>query len=287
MAKAKPSSFTPWALAFPNLLLFTGMVLLPLALVTILSFNVFDYNKGVQDSYTWANYIVVITDSYYLEIFWRTIKLSLITTVICIILGGSEAYILSRMRAPWRSIFLLIILGPLLVSVVVRAFGWSMVLGSEGGWGVLQSYLGFAPTSLLYTEYAIIIALVHIMLPFMVIPVWTSLQKIDPMLEAAALTLGASRFTAFRRIVLPQSILGLLSGSLLVFSLSASSFAIPGLLGGRRLKMAATVVYDEFMVDLNWPQGAAISIIILIAILFIMVGCNQYVESRAKRKLYQ
>ncbi|AQT44126.1 putative spermidine/putrescine transport system permease protein [Bartonella apihabitans] len=279
--------YTPWMLALPSFLLFTGMVILPLILVGILSFNVFDYNKGVMDSYTWSNYITVITDSYYLEIFWRTIKLSLITTIICIFLGGSEAYILARMQAPWRSIFLLVILGPLLVSVVVRAFGWSMVLGSQGGWGELQSLLGFVPSTLLYTEYAIVIALVHIMLPFMVIPVWTSLTKIDPMLEAAALTLGASRFTAFRRIVLPQATLGILSGSLLVFSLSASSFAIPGLLGGRRLKMAATVVYDEFMVDLNWPQGAAISILILISILFIMIGCNQYVETRAKKKLYQ
>lgn len=80
--------YTPWMLALPSFLLFTGMVILPLILVGILSFNVFDYNKGVMDSYTWSNYITVITDSYYLEIFWRTIKLSLITTIICIFLGG-------------------------------------------------------------------------------------------------------------------------------------------------------------------------------------------------------
>jgi putative spermidine/putrescine transport system permease protein len=85
------------------------------------------------------------------------------------------------------------------------------------------------------------------MLPFMVIPVWTALQKLDPMVEAAAWSLGASHFTALRRVVLPQVSLGMLSGSLIVFALSASAFAIPGLLGGRRLKMAATVVYDEFM----------------------------------------
>jgi len=138
---------------------------------------------------------------------------------------------------------------------------------------------------LLYTETAIVIALVHVMLPFMVIPVWTALQKLDPMVEAAAWTLGASRFTALRRVVMPQVAMGLLSGSLIVFGLSASAFAIPGLLGGRRLKMAATLVYDEYMHELNWPLGAAIAILVLVANLVIMLAYNRAVEARARRTL--
>ena len=211
--------------------------------------------------------------------------MALLTTVICALIGAPEAYILSRMRDPWRSIFLLVVLGPLLVSVVVRAFGWSMLLGGNGLVNQAIQALGFGPVKILYTETAIVIALVHVMLPFMVIPVWTALQKLDPTVEAAAWTLGASRFTTLRRVVLPQVTMGVLSGSLIVFGLSASSFAIPGLLGGRRLKMAATLVYDEYMHELNWPLGAAIAIIVLLANLLIMLSYNRVVEARARRTL--
>ena len=196
-----------------------------------------------------------------------------------------EAYILSNSRKPWRSIFLLVISGPLLVSVVVRTFGWSMLLGRNGLVNSVLDMVGLPTTQILYSETAIVIGLVHIMLPFMVIPVWTVLQKLDPTVEAAALTLGASRFTALRRVVFPQAVLGILSGSLLVFALSASSFAIPGLLGGRRLKMAATVVYDEFLIELNWPLGAAIAIIVLVANLIIMIAYNRMLEGQARKKL--
>ncbi len=189
------------------------------------------------------------------------------------------------MRNPWRSIFLLVIIGPLLVSVVVRAFGWSMLLGSQGLVNQALQLVGLPSARLLYTETAIVIALVHVMLPFMVIPIWTSLQKLDPMVEAAAWSLGASRFAALRRVVLPQVSLGMLSGCLIVFGLSASAFAIPGLLGGRRLKMAATLVYDEYLHELNWPLGAAIAIIVLIANLLIMLAYNRMVETRARRML--
>ncbi|MBD3844738.1 ABC transporter permease [Bosea sp. SSUT16] len=281
----KSRALTPWLLVSPATLLFLGLVILPLILTVILSFHVYDHTTGIQDSFTVEHYVRVVTDDYYLAIFWRTLRLAFLTTLICAVIGAPEAYVLSRMGDPWRSIFLLVIIGPLLVSVVVRAFGWSMLLGSTGLVNQSLRALGFGSVRLLYTETAIVIALVHVMLPFMVIPVWTALQKLDPAVEAAALTLGASRFTALRRIVLPQVSLGMLSGSLIVFGLSASAFAIPGLLGGRRLKMAATVVYDEYMSELNWPLGAAIAIIVLVANLAIMLGYNRLVETRARRAL--
>ena len=278
-------SLTPWLLVSPATLLFLGLVVLPLVLTLILSFHAYDHNSGIQDSFTAEHYWRVFSDDYYLSIFWRTLRVALLTTLICACIGAPEAYVLSRMGDPWRSIFLLVIIGPQLVSVVVRAFGWSMLLGSTGLINQTLRALGFDSVRLLYTETAIVIALVHVMLPFMIIPVWTALQKLDPMVEAAALTLGASRFTALRRIVMPQVSLGLLSGSLIVFGLSASAFAIPGLLGGRRLKMAATVVYDEYMSELNWPLGATIAIIVLVANLVIMLGYNRLVEARARRTL--
>ncbi len=129
------------------------------------------------------------------------------------------------------------------------------------------------------------IALVHVMLPFMVIPVWTALQRLDPQTEYAALSLGASPFTTLRRIVVPQLMPGVLSGSLMVFGLSASAFAIPGLLGGRRLKVAATAVYDEFLGSLNWPLGATIAVLLLVANLVVMLTYYRVLERRYARSL--
>ena len=278
-------AWTPWALSAPALVLFASLLLLPLAMTAVLSFNVFDYNTGVKNQYTLAHYLAIVTDEYYYTIFWRTFWVAGLTTLICLVIGAPEAYVLSRMRNPWRSIFLLVVLAPLLVSVVVRAFGWSMLLGPQGVLNQGLLFLGMGPVNILYTEAAVIVALVHVMLPFMVIPVWTSLQSLDPEVENAALSLSASHFTTLRRVVLPQVMPGILSGSLIVFGLSASAFAIPGLLGGRRLKMVATVVYDEYLHELNWPLGAAIALLLLLANLVVMLSYNRMLESRYKKAL--
>jgi putative spermidine/putrescine transport system permease protein len=280
------SKATPWWLSGPALILFTALLLVPLLLTAVLSFNAYDPVTGVKaGEFTLEHYAHVFTDDYYYGIFWRTFWISGLVTLICVAVGAPEAYILSRMGNPWRSVLLLVVLAPLLVSVVVRAFGWSMLLGPEGLVNGTLKLIGLEPVRMLYTEIAVVVALVHVMLPFMVIPVWTSLQKLDPGVENAALSLRASSFTTLRRIVLPQVMPGILSGSLIVFGLSASAFAIPGLLGGRRLKMVATVVYDEYLHELNWPLGAAIALTLLIANLVVMLSYNRLVEGRYRRAL--
>jgi len=275
----------PWTLSAPAFVLFACLLLVPLLLTVVLSFQVFDQTTGVKNQFTLTHYAAVLTDSYYLGIFWRTFWVSGLVTLICMVIGAPEAYVLSRMRSPWRSVLLLIVLAPLLVSVVVRAFGWSMLLGPQGLVNQAIRWAGMPPVRILYTEAAVVIALVHVMLPFMVIPVWTSLQKLDPGVENAALSLRASHFTTLRRVILPQVLPGILSGSLIVFGLSASAFAIPGLLGGRRLKMVATVVYDEYLHELNWPLGAAIALILLLANLVVMLSYNRMVEGSYKKSL--
>ncbi|HEX7867440.1 MAG TPA: ABC transporter permease [Variovorax sp.] len=283
---ATKSKATPWWLSGPALVLFTVLLLVPLALTAVLSFNVYDPATGPKSGeFTLAHYALVFSDSYYLGIFWRTFWVSALVTLICVLVGAPEAYVLSRMRNPWRSVLLLVVLAPLLVSVVVRAFGWSMLLGPEGAVNGLLQLVGIGPVKILYTSAAVVIALVHVMLPFMVIPVWTSLQKLDPGVENAALSLNATPFTTLRRIVLPQVMPGILSGSLIVFGLAASSFAIPGLLGGRRLKMVATIVYDEYLSELNWPLGAAVALVLLVANLVVMLSYNRLVEGRYKKAL--
>jgi putative spermidine/putrescine transport system permease protein len=275
-----------YLLSAPTLALFFGLLLLPLALTLVLSFNVFDYEVGVKGGeWTLAQYANLVTDSYFYEIFLRTFWISALVTLLCVVIGVPEAYILSRMGTPWRSIFLILILTPLLISVVVRAFGWSLLLGADGLINQAIQALGGRPIKMLYTPFAVILALVHVMLPFMIIPVWTSLQKLDASAEQAALSLGATQAQVMRMVVLPQVMPGVLSGTLIVFGLSASSFAIPGLLGGRRLKMVATVVYDQYLSELNWPMGAAIAVALLLINLLVMLSWNRLVEGRYKKSL--
>ena len=279
-------SLRGYLLSTPALLLFGALLLVPLGLTLALSFNVFDYSLGVRnDAWTLDHYLALFSDSYFYGIFWRTFWISALVTLLCVLIGVPEAYVLSRMGTPWRSIFLIVILTPLLISVVVRAFGWSLLLGADGLVNQAIQALGGQPMKLLYTPFSVIIALVHVMLPFMIIPVWTSLQKLDPAAEQAALSLGASQATVMRQVVLPQVMPGVLSGTLIVFGLAASSFAIPGLLGGRRLKMVATVVYDQYLSELNWPMGASIAVVLLLANLLIMLSWNRWVEGRFKKSL--
>ncbi|WP_460548814.1 ABC transporter permease [Comamonas piscis] len=268
----------------PGLLVFVTMLLAPLALTAILSLNVFNGMEGIQNVYSLKNYLEIFSDSYYLEIFGRTALMSAIVTVLCVVLGVPETLIISRMRGRWRGVFLLIILAPLLISVVVRTLGWSILMGNNGliNKGLMLFNIIDEPLRLAFTMTGVTIAMVHVMVPFMVISVWASLQKLDPQVENAGLSLGASQRTVFRRVVLPQLLPGILSGSIIVFALSASAFATPALLGGRRLKVVATAAYDEFLNTLNWPLGAAIAVVLLVANIIIIVGCNRWIERRFK-----
>ena len=285
-ARAPWRAFVPlWLMSAPAMILFATLVLVPLAMTLALTFYRFDPAVGPIAAFDFHNYVEVLGSSYFHTIFLRTFGIALLTTVLCVAIGTPEAYVLSRMRDPWRSLFLLVILAPLLVSVVVRAFGWSMLLNTNGLVNQAFALFGLGPYKLEYTTFAIVIALVHVMLPFMVIPVWTALQRLDPQTENAALSLMASPATTMRRIVLPQLVPGILSGSLMVFGLSASAFAIPGLLGGRRLKVAATAVYDQFLSSMNWPLGATIAVLLLVANLVVMLTYYRVLERRYTRSM--
>ncbi|MBS9719553.1 ABC transporter permease [Tianweitania sp. BSSL-BM11] len=275
-------SATPYLLNLPALLVIGTLLLVPLIMTLILSLHSFGMYTGVTDDISFKNYAEIIQDSYFHEIFLRTFRISLLTTLLCALIGAPEAYILHRMRAPWRSIFLLVMLGPLLISVVARTLGWAMLLGSTGVINQTLTGLGIlsAPVQFMYTETGVIIALAHVLMPFMVISVWAALQRLDPQVENAAISLGASPFTVVRRVILPQIMPGILSGSIIVFALAASAFATPAIIGGRRLKVAATLAYDEFLSTLNWPLGAAIAVLLLVGNIIIIVGCNRLVERR-------
>lgn len=277
----RPSQ-TPWLLSAPALILYATFLIAPLTSVLLISFNNFEFYGGIQSSFTLKNYIEILTDGYYYEVFARTFGVALLVTLACVIFGTSEAYILSRMRNPWKGIFLMVILGPLLISVVVRTLGWALLFGSTGLISQALQALGLAsgPVSLMYTNLGVGIALTHVMVPFMVISVWASLQRINPSTEAAALSLGASQFTVIRRVIVPQVMPGILSGAIMVFAMSASAFATPAIVGGRRLKTVATAAYDEFLNTLNWPLGSALAVLLLIATVVVLITTNRLIEKR-------
>ena len=273
----------PWMLAAPALMLFVGVLVIPLAMTVMLSFHDWGQYKGIEPVFILKNWREIATDPYYVEMFGRTFRIALLTTLITAVLGAPEAYILNRMQAPWKSIFLLVILGPLLISVVARTLGWALLFGGNNGLVnklLISAGLIGAPLRFMFTETGMVVALAHVMMPFMVLSVWAALQRLDPQIENAALSLGAGPLTIIRRIVVPQIMPGVLSGAIIVFSLSASAFATPAIIGGRRLKVAATLAYDEFLNTLNWPLGAAVAILLLVALALIVVGSNALIERR-------
>ena len=277
----RPGSAPLW-LSLPALALYGLLLAVPLAMTLVLSVNLYDQTKGVLPAVSAANYTSVLGDPYFHRIFLRTLRISLITTIVAALIGTPEAWILSRLAPRWRGLCLLAVLGPLLISVVVRTLGWTILLGRTGLINQALGNLGLIdrPVELLFTETGIVIALVHVLVPFVVIAVWTALQQVDPAGERAALSLGASERTVFFRIVLPQIMPGVLSGSVIVFSLAASAFATPALIGGRRLKVVATAIYDEFLGTLDWPLGAAIAVLLVVSVVALVLLWNRLVERR-------
>jgi putative spermidine/putrescine transport system permease protein len=270
-------------LALPALMLFTGVVVIPLVMTVMLSFHDWGQYKGIEPVFILKNWREIASDPYYAEMFSRTFRVAACATLITAVFGVPEAYILNRMRSPWKGLFLLLILGPLLISVVARTLGWALLFGGNNGLAnklLMSSGLIASPLRFMFTETGMVIALAHAMMPFMVLAVWTALQRLDPQIENAAASLGAGALTVVRRIILPQIMPGVLSGAVIVFSLSASAFATPAIIGGRRLKVAATLAYDEFLNTLNWPLGAAVAVLLLIALVLIVVGSNTLMERR-------
>jgi len=273
----------PYLLTAPALALFAAIVVVPLGMTFLLSFNDFSTLKGIQSVFILKNWHELFTDEYFREMFGRTLRISVLVTIICAVIGAPEAYILNRMAPRWRGIFLVVILGPLLISVVARTLGWALLFGGETGvvnkalmkLGVIDS-----PFPFMFTETGVVIALAHVLVPFMVLSVWAALQRLDPQIENAATSLGASHLTVLTRVVVPQVMPRILSGSIVVFALAASAFATPAIIGGRRLKVAATLAYDEFLNTLNWPLGAAVAVLLFVALGTIILVSNRLVERK-------
>ncbi|WP_444633983.1 ABC transporter permease [Cupriavidus oxalaticus] len=250
----------------------------PMILILKLGFSAEDGSFSLQ------NFAAIVGDEYYREIFARTFRLSGAVTVVAIIVGTFEGYYLNQLDGRHRMLALMAILGPLFISVVVRTLGWQTILGNNGPISELLQTLGWVdgPPDLLFGEFAIFVGLLHMVLPYMILNIWTALMRYDDKTEKAARSLGADSGTVFFKVVLPQIMPGVLSGGLTVFALSMSAFATPALLGGRTTKVVATAVYDEFLSTFNWNLGAAIAIILLVLNVFTAYALNKWVERRFK-----
>jgi len=272
----------PYWLCLPALGVYALFLAAPIVSIALISFRHFEFYGGIQPGFTLENYAQVVTDSYYWEVFGRTFAIAVAVTLLCAVLGTFEAIVLHRMQGRWKSLFLLIVLGPLLISVVVRTLGWALLFGSTGliNRALLATGLFAEPIQFMYSNLGVVIALTHVLVPFVVISVWASLQRVDPAVERAAVALGAGAATIVRRIVVPLAMPGILSGSVIVFALAASAFATPAIIGGRRLKVIATAAYDEFLNTLNWPLGASLAVVLLVANVLVLVTSNRLIERR-------
>lgn len=275
-------SWPAWVLNAPALLFYAVLLAVPLASTLMLSLRVFDAARSSWSGWGLVNYLAVLTDPYFHMIFARTFGLAAAVTLLCVVIGTPEALILSRMQARWRGLCLTVILAPFFISVVVRTLGWAVLMGGNGllsralqAWGLADR-----PIVLMYTMTGMVIAMVHVLVPFVVIAVWVALQHCDPDVERAGASLGASEAMIVRRLVLPQIVPGVASGAVVVFSLAATSFATPAIIGGRRLKVVATAVYDAFLGTMDWPQGAALALGLLIANLAILGAWRRLAEGR-------
>jgi putative spermidine/putrescine transport system permease protein len=247
------------------LAVFLVLFVAPLAALFVVSLFRFDRSVGIVARVTLENYVKFLGDPFYLAILGRTLEIGVLVTLVTLLLGYPVAYHLTRVPPRRRAHLLLVILAPLLVSVVVRSFGWLVILGPNGLVNALLRGAGLIdePLRLLYNEGAIVLGLTHVFLSFMVLSILAALGRIDPALIRAAQGLGATPWRAFLRVVLPLSVPGVVAGSLIVFSLSTSAFITPALLGGPRVKVMSYLAYQQTLMLADWPYGAAIAFVLL------------------------
>lgn len=263
-----------WLLLLPTLLIFIFFFLVPLVFLFVTSFKTFDANSGIGNEWTFQNYIKFLTDSFYLSVLWRTVKIALLTTLITIIISYPVAYQISKVKGRLKNFLTLIVLSPLLISMVIRSYGWVIILSNKGVINNTLMELGIInqPLTLLYTEFSVILGMIHVLFPYMVLTIMGSLERIDPSVIRASQNLGASSARTFFSVMLPLTLPGIFAGSVMVFSLSVSSFVTPAILGGPQVKVMSYLTYEQTAVMLNWPYGSAIGfLLIFLAIITIII----------------
>lgn len=268
------------ALLAPILLVNTAVFIVPIVNLLRSSFNEALPGGGIGPAFTWDNWVTLAEDSYYLEIVTRSVSMSLAITLLTLLCSYPIALYLHRTGGRWRTILFVLVISPLLTSAVVRTYGWIAILADTGLVNRALSVLGAAPARLLYNMTGIVIGLTEILMPYMILSLLAGFGRLDPACEEAALTLGARPWSTFWRIVVPLTAPGIALGCLLCFVLAVSSFITPRFLGGGRVFLLATEIYDQAIVTLNWPAAGTLSILVLV-----IFGAALAVYTRALRAL--
>lgn len=258
-------------LVMPALLMFALFFVVPLLELLWISLHNYSQVTGVGSQWTIQNYWTFISDPYYLSVLWRTIRIGLVTTLVTLGLGYPLAMVLTATHGRLRSWLIFLLLAPLLTSMVIRSYGWVILLGTQGPVTELFRMLGVPVPQLLYTEFAVDLGMVHVFLAYMVLPILGSLENIDPAILRAAANLGAGRWYTFRHVLFPLTLPGVSAGAVMVFSLTASSFVTPSILGGPRVPVMSELAYDRVVSVMNWPYGSAIGFVLIFVTLLLLL----------------
>jgi len=263
----------------PSLMVIGAVLVAPLVLMLVYSLYRFVPGKITDYTLTIANYTRIFTDIFYLKVIVETVQLGLFVTILSLLLGYPVAFFLARTRTRLQPVLVYLIFVPMMISLVVRAYGWMVLLGYNGVVNAVLLWLGVidTPLRLLYTVNAVVLGLVEVLLPFMVVPLLSAMKDIPPSVEEAARALGATPFKTFLRVTLPLSVPGAISGSLMVFSLSITAYALPALLGGAKVKMISAIAYDSMLVSYNWPFGSAVGIVMVVVSTALIYGYLRFV----------
>lgn len=256
-------------------------ILLPNILVLITSFLQSDSNKLINFSFSFDSYKRLI-DPLYLQVMWNSLKMSGIATIICLVIGYPFAFIIARSQARYRAILLFMVILPFWTNSLIRIYGMKLFLGFKGILNNSLIFMGIIdkPIRILNTEVAVIIGLVYILLPFMILPLYSAIEKLDLRLIEAAKDLGANNIQRFMRIILPMTMPGIIAGCLMVLLPAMGMFYVADLLGGARVLLVGNVIKSEFLISRDWPFGSTISIA-----LTILMALMLYIYYRAGKLL--
>lgn len=276
-----------WVLLVPVLLFLGVFLVLPFVLLLLLSFRDVDAMMNTLDTYSFSQYVEVFSSDIYLKTIGITLWTALKTTVLCLVMAYPAAYLL--VKAPTgrlRALFYILLVSPLLTSVVIRTFSWIVLLSQNGivNEVLISMKLIEKPLPLLWNMNAVIIAYVQVMLPFAVLPLAGSLSEMKPDLKFASMSLGAGRLRTFFFVTLPMTVPGLLTGAMIVFSLSAGSYITPLLVGGRMQPLLPLSIYQQVMQVFHLPLAAAMSITLL-AVVSVVIGILGFFQKRWEARI--
>ncbi|MBN6056326.1 ABC transporter permease [Nonomuraea sp. RK-328] len=255
------------------------LLLVPLALV--LSYVFFQRGRfgGVVYEFTTENFSRLM-DPLYLRVLGESLQIATLTTLIALALGYPTAYLIARLPRKWKTVALVAIVLPFWTNFIIRMYAWIILLNGPGLLNSALKSLGLGPFELLYNKGAIVIGLVYSYLPLMVLPLYAAIEKLDPQLREASANLGASRLTTFRKVTLPLTVPGVLTGSLFVFVPSFGNFVIPEMLGGGKSVMVGNLIRTEFLKARDWPFGSALALA-LVAVLVVLLLAQAWAARRA------